>query len=146
MRRISLKILKNIEKITVDANPILSGLIKGVASRVFWSPKIKEFATTEFTFNEVRKYIPILANKAGIKEEIIILDLSLLPIKIYQKDFYKDKINKAKELIEKRDPKDVDILALTLKLQIPLWTNDKDFNEIGINNIPTAQLLKIIET
>ena len=33
-------------------------------------------------------------------------------------------------LIGKRDPKDVDILALALKFDAPVWSEDKDFSGI----------------
>lgn len=139
-----MKTLKSLEIVVVDANPILSGLIKGSALKVFWSFRIRKFATTEFTLEEVKLYIPKLANKSGQREEILLLDLSLLPIKIYSKDFYKDQLDQANERIGKRDPKDVDLLALALRLRSPIWSNDRDFEGIGVECFSTAELLKIL--
>lgn len=141
-----MKTSKNIETIVVDANPIISALIKGTAAiKVFWNSDIKEFATTEFTMNEVKSYIPGLAKKAGLMKEVLIFDLALLPLKVYSEDFYKFSLEEAKERIGKRDPKDVDILALTLQLKVPVWTNDKDFEAAGVENYNTASLLKFLE-
>lgn len=145
MRRIYLTISKPLEIIVVDANPILSGLIKGNSIKIFWKKDIKLFVTTEFTVEEIKKYIPRLAHKAGLMEEILFFGLALLPLKIYSKEFYMDKIEQAKEKIGKRDPKDIDILALVLKLNAPLWTNDRDFEDTGIELFSTAALFKFLE-
>lgn len=145
MRRTYLKILKPLEIIVVDANPILSGLIKGSSIKIFWKKDIKVFATTEFTLQEIKKYIPRLANKAGLIEEIVFFDLALLPLKVYSKDFYADQLEEAKERIGKRDPKDVELLALALKLKAPVWTNDRDFENTGVELFPTAKLFKFLE-
>ncbi len=34
-----------------------------------------------------------------------------------------------------------DVLALTLHLGLPLWSNDRDFDEAGIEYLTTARLL-----
>jgi hypothetical protein len=76
VRRISLKISKKPETLVVDANPILSALRKGAASRIFWSEKIKTFSTTEHTIDEVVAHIPKLAARARTEAELLIFDLS----------------------------------------------------------------------
>ena len=38
----------------------------------------------------------------------------------------------AKRRIGKRDPDDVDALALALTLKLPVWSNDNDFEESGV--------------
>jgi predicted nucleic acid-binding protein len=145
VRRRYLKISKPLEIIVVDANPILSGLIKGNSINIFWKKEIKVFATTEFTLQEIKKYIPSLAVKAGLMKEVLFFDLALLPLKIYPKDFYADHLEQAKERIGKRDPKDADLLALALKLKAPIWTNDRDFEDTGVELFPTAKLFKFLE-
>jgi len=47
-------------------------------------------------------------------------------------------------LIGERDPDDVDLLALALKLDIPIWTNDRDFEKTGVATYTTAQLLSLL--
>ena len=44
-----------------------------------------------------------------------------------------------------RDPDDMDVLALTVKLQCPLWSNDNDFDEAGVTRYTTAQLLRQLD-
>jgi predicted nucleic acid-binding protein len=50
----------------------------------------------------------------------------------------------ARRLIEWRDPDDVEILALTLQLKVPLWSNDNDFEGCGIERLTTAELLRTL--
>ena len=46
--------------ICVDATPIISALIGGFSREVLFSHNF-EFATTQFTINEVKKYLPYIA-------------------------------------------------------------------------------------
>jgi predicted nucleic acid-binding protein len=47
----------------------------------------------------------------------------------------------ARKLIGGRDPDDIGILALTLFMKIPLWSNDNDFEGCGIERLTTAEIL-----
>lgn len=40
---------------------------------------------------------------------------------------------------------DVDILALDLKTNSPIWINDNDFKNLGVKVYPTAKLLSLLE-
>jgi predicted nucleic acid-binding protein len=136
--------LKPPAKLVVDANPIISGLLGGTALRVFWSPALKELATTEFIVNEVLSYLPRLAEKVSVPEEILRLTVELLPLTIYGEAFYRGCLTEAKKRIGERDSKDVDLLALALKLGHPVWSNDRDFEGTGVTLFTTANLLKQI--
>jgi len=116
-------------KICVDANIIISALIGGVARNILFDSKF-DFITTEFTIREVKKYLPMIEKKSGVDAGKIEFALSLLPIKVYPEEHYSDKIEEADELIGKIDKKDVDILALALKSECYLWTEDGDFEII----------------
>lgn len=146
MKKRSSRILKNIETLAVDANPIISAIIGGASSRMFWSSRINQFITTTYTINEVNKYLPLLAAKAGVDEKMLLLSLQLLPLKIYSKTACAGKIREAKLQIAERDPNDVDLLALALKFNVPVWSNDHDFKAAHVSVYTTAQLLKLLET
>ena len=53
-------------------------------------------------------------------EEILYL-FETFPLKAYQSGFYEAYTSRATERIADRDPKDIDILALTYKIEAPLW-------------------------
>lgn len=137
-----MKISKSLGKLAVDANPILSAIIGGNARAVFLKEESTSFYTTVFNFKEVEKYIPLLSTKRRISSENLYLALSILPLVICDDDFYKDKIQEAKRLIGKRDLKDSHLLALALKLECPIWSNDKDFEGLGIVVYKTLDLIK----
>lgn len=65
--RTSKPLEQSIGRLVVDANPILSALIRDKAQDIFLSPLIGEFATTQFTTEEVKEYIPELVRKPKVK-------------------------------------------------------------------------------
>jgi hypothetical protein len=46
--------------------------------------------------------------------------------------------------MRRRDPDDADVLALALHLDVPIWSNDIDFEEAGIQWHTTAELLNAL--
>lgn len=137
-----MKILKGIEKLAVDANPLLSAIIGGNARNIFLSATDTMFYTTIFNFKEVEKYIPVFAKKRGIPPEDLYMALSLLPIIVCNERSYHSGLARAFKLIGKKDPDDAHLLALSLKLNCPIWSNDKDFAGSGITIYSTIELLK----
>lgn len=144
MKKASSGTSRSFDRLVVDANVILSGLLKGASLRVFWSFQIAEFATIQVTLEEVHSYIPELAHKAQLAEEILLLDLAYLPLRVYAESFYQPHLHLAEQRMGKRDPKDVHLLALALRLKAPIWSNDKDFTVAGVQYYPTAVLLKML--
>jgi predicted nucleic acid-binding protein len=126
-------------RLVVDANVILSAVVGGKAADLVWAMP-SELVTAAHTLQEVMRYLPTLADKAGIPLEVALGALRLLPITAYRRTFYGAKVAQARDLIGGRDPDDVDLLALALKLISPIWTNDRDFRGLGIEIYTTAQL------
>lgn len=125
--------------IIVDANPIISALIGGYSREILFNHYF-EFITTSFTLLEVRKYLPYIAEKADITVEFLEFLLNLLPLKVYSQDQYGPYLPRAKELI--KDKKDIEVLALGLATNFPIWSNDKHFEGIKeISLIKTKDLV-----
>lgn len=141
-----MKTLKDLEKLAVDANPILSAIIGGSARDVFLKIETASFYTTAFNFKEVEKYIPVFSIKRDIPPEDLYLTLSTFPLLVCEEYFYEDKIKMAKKLIGSRDPDDIHLLALALHLKCPIWSNDKDFEGLGVGIYTTIDLLKLLST
>lgn len=120
--------------IVIDANIIISALLGGKPSIILFDGTYK-FSTTEFTIDEVKKYIPRLAKKLGVEEIKLHYLLENLSIFIYSKSFYKKEFSKAKRLIGHIDPKDVDVLALALKFETYVWSQDKHLDECGYEKL-----------
>jgi predicted nucleic acid-binding protein len=129
----------------VDANPLISSLLGGTARQVLLSDQF-EFHSTQYTLFEVEKYLPNLARHLERPEIEIREQFHLLPVISHQPRDYENHISQAEKLIGGRDPKDVPILALTLQLGYPIWTEDRDFFDLPeITLYRTADLLLRIE-
>lgn len=98
---------------------------------------------TGSALNEVNAYVPKMAQKLDVSPAFLRYALDLLPLTVYEPKSYRRSLKKAKLQIAHRDPRDVEILALTLELERPLWTNDKDFEDTTIQTFTTAELLAI---
>jgi len=129
-------------RIVVDANILISALLGGKPRFILFDPKF-EFATNKFTLKEVEKYVPLISEKSGVPKREIKKGISLLPLKIVSKNYYKDYLKQAEKLIGKIDKNDIDILALYLKEKTFLWSEDKDFEKIKpkINLLKTKDLV-----
>lgn len=123
--------------IAVDANPLLSTLLGGYARTILFDPRFC-FITTEFTIGEVREYLPLVAEKSGIPVEEIEEALTFLPLDIFGRSTYRAVLSDAQRLIAHIDPDDVDILALAIHADIPLWSNDLHFTKVE----PPIKLLR----
>jgi predicted nucleic acid-binding protein len=138
---------EGLQTLVVDANPILSALLteKGAASRILWRTPAIQFVASAHTVSEVRKYLPTVARAIGRSEELLEMSLRLLPLVIYDQEACRGKLRAALRRIAKRDPKDVDVLALALHLKAPIWPNDDDFSVAGVPCFTTARLLARLE-
>jgi predicted nucleic acid-binding protein len=118
----------------------LSGLAGRATEKVFFQPIT--IYTTEFTVREIEKYLPRFCERYGVPMKDVEEELNNLEVIVKRKPFYKDTYAKAEKLIGQRDPYDVDVLALALKLNIPIWSNDNDFKGMPVPRYTTAQLLR----
>ena len=132
---------KSVERVAADANVILSAIVGKAALRVFSRSELK-IVSTAATLGEVREYLPSMAEAYGISPEILEGQFRLLVIKECAVQQYRRFLSKAARLIGKRDPDDVELLALALALGIPIWSNDRDFEVAGVECYTTARLLK----
>ena len=130
--------------LTIDTNQMISALLGGKAREVIYSNHFRFFTTERKTW-EVKRYIPLISGKTGVPEERVLRAFELFPIEAYQDAFFEEQMEHANELIGGRDPTDADLLALTLKLQYPLWSHDRDFRNIkGIVVVTINDLLAAI--
>jgi predicted nucleic acid-binding protein len=131
------------ERLVVDANAILAELLGGNARRIFFETSIGEFAVPVSVVDEVRVYLPRVAEKLDASTMLLELALDQLPLRVYSRRTYAQAMSEARRQIERRDPDDVEVLALTLWLGVPLWSNDRDFEEARVERFTTAQLLRL---
>lgn len=70
--------------------------------------------------------------------------LRLLAVRECEPEEYATKLEAAKRAIAKRDPDDVELLALALAFSVPVWSNDSDFKDTGVEWYTTARLLRLL--
>ena len=98
--------------------------------------------TTPSAIAEVRAYAAPLARKVQLPLDTVLLAIATLPVVIVDREHYAESLHEARRRIGPRDPDDVDVLALALHLRAGVWSNDNDFDAVGVEWYTTAQLLK----
>jgi predicted nucleic acid-binding protein len=128
-------------RLAADANVLLSAVLGGRARLILEDPEV-EVLTSKATFAEVEEYAAHLAKKRGLPQDVLLLAVAALPVAVVEGDLYAAAVPEAARRIGGRDPDDVEILALALCLDVPIWSNDRDFEDAGVEWYTTAQLLK----
>lgn len=134
------------EKLAVDANILLSIAIWGQGrTAVLFRRAAKagvRFYTTVYTLTEIEKYLPVLADKQGIPLELARSALQTLPVVAITKTAYRHRMGQAEALI--RDHRDAELLALAIELQLPVWSQDKDFKDTGFPSLDTGDMAALL--
>jgi predicted nucleic acid-binding protein len=92
------------------------------------------FHAPETCFAEARKHIPQILIDRNIDPEAAIAtfdQISHLVLSV-EEALYGEFEEAARKRIAKRDPDDWPVVALSLLLRIPIWTEDRDFFGSGI--------------
>jgi predicted nucleic acid-binding protein len=129
-------------KLAADANVLLSAVIGGRARLVLNHPQVQEVFTTEPAFAEVEEYASVLARKKRLPSDIFLLTVAALPVTLVNRGQYTRSLAEARRRIGGCDPDDVELLALALHFGIPIWSNDRDFEEVNIDLFTTERLLR----
>lgn len=129
-------------RLAADANVMLAAILGGRARLILASPKVDEVLTTEPTLAEVQEYAAVLAERKRLSADLLLLAVASLPVTVVPQKDYASRLAEARRRIGRRDPDDVPLLALALKLDIPVWSNDKDFADVGVDCYTTEDLLR----
>jgi predicted nucleic acid-binding protein len=130
--------------VVADANVLLSAAIGKAALKVMTKYQIEVHAT-EFNVAEVEEYLPRLISKYRLIDEEVYLHWRVLPIVVHGETYYESEIERARADLAERDPDDAHPLALARSLKIPLWSNDRDLLDLGVDCYDTSRLLGLLE-
>jgi predicted nucleic acid-binding protein len=131
-------------RLVADANVLLSAVIGGRAALALRHSEVEQVFTPSAAYDEVFEYLPSLAKKKRLDLDTLLLACAALPVTVVERPEYQSKLATARRRIGKRDPDDVDVLALALTLNVPVWSNDNDFEDAGVEWHTTAELLKML--
>jgi predicted nucleic acid-binding protein len=129
-------------RLVADANVLLSAIIGGRAGDVLAHPRVKEVLTTETTIEEIQEYLSSLARRKRLSLDTVLLAAASLPVTVVERGVYAARIPEATKRIGRRDADDIELLALALHAGIPVWSNDNDFEDAGVEWFTAAELLK----
>jgi predicted nucleic acid-binding protein len=90
---------------------------------------------------EIAEHLPRLAAKRGLDASLLFAALAVMPVDWRPQSDYADRREQAEERIEARDPDDWPTVALAVKLNLPVWSQDKDLVVAGVEAFTTGQLL-----
>ena len=128
--------------LAAGANVLLSAVVGARATDILAHQSVDEVVTAEATFQEVQEYASQLARKKRLSLDVVLLAVAALPVRVVAREDYAGAVPKAEKRIGGRDPDDIDLLALAIQLQIPVWSNHNDFEGTGVEWYTTAELLK----
>jgi len=120
-------------KLITDTNKIIACLLRdGKVRRILFIPFL-ELYTVQHAFEEIEKHKDKLLTKVSESA----FDLILLKAKKRLKSVEfsaedRECIRTAKKIAEEFDPDDFPFIALSLKLNAPIWTNDKKLIEFSL--------------
>ena len=134
-------------RVVVDSNIIFSLIIKEKSSaylNIFLKDNFETYAPEDI-IREFRIHREELEDKSEEFERGIFLAFSF--IRVIPREFYNDIMEKAYNICKKFDQKDSPFVGLALKLEAPIWTNDKGIlqNEGEYQTITTAALKELLE-
>ncbi len=120
-------------KLVVDTNKIIACLLKDGRVRWLFFSEFLELYAPYYTLEEIDEHKHRILKKVSKDSYDFIMSkvkLKLNMAKITEEDA--EIVESAKELAEKFDIDDWPFIALALKLNTPIWTNDKDMIVYGL--------------
>ena len=121
-------------QLVADANVLLSAVIGGRAKLILEHPEVEAVFTPATAVDEVCEYFPALAHKKRLQLDTLLLTLAALPVTVVDRAEYRRHVAEAGRRIRRRDPDDVDVLALALHLKLQVWSNDNDLEAGGVSS------------
>lgn len=132
-------------KLVVDANVVISALISpyGKTSEILFSDQF-ELYSPEYLRRELEKYKKYICDKTGFSLEKIdfLISLIFLNIKIVPISEFQELLREASKICP--DENDEEYFALVLKLNCPLWSNDKALKQSSLRVLNTSEVLDLI--
>ena len=122
-------------KIVLDANILIRAVLgKKVRNTIQKYAGSTQFFTPEVCFADARKYLPPLFKKRNlaVNEAISVLEGLTSLISAVDANLYEIYEIEAKQRIAVRDIDDWPIVAVSLMLNCPVWTEDADFFGTGV--------------
>lgn len=133
--------------VIVDANIVLSSMVAGKTADLLLSPKLDAIAP-ELLFVEVERHKDEIKDKSMLSPGEIEILLSLLKrkIRVIPMEEFISFMPDAEKLLGEHK-KDAPYVALSLKMDCPVWSHEKLFKNIrGFKSIDTAKVAELLKS
>jgi len=131
------------KRLVLDANILLRGVF-GVRVRALLEAyeDTVAFYSPDICFEDARKYIPELAasRKFDPTSGLLALDQLAGIVQLVDRTLYEEHEALARTRISSRDPADWPVVAASLLLDCPVWTEDQDFFGSGVATWTTDRI------
>lgn len=128
------------KRIVLDANILLRAVFGfRVRSLLETYENSVSFFAPDICFADARKYIPSISEKRRIDPDpgIRVLDHLSRLVEVVDRGLYEEYETSARERMISRDEEDWPIVASSLLLKCPVWTEDRDFFGSGVSTWTT---------
>lgn len=116
-------------------------MIGGRARLIIASPHGPCCVAAEAVALEIARHIPRLATERRLDGALLFAALQVMPIEWTPAGDYAERRDEAERRIAARDPDDWPTVALALTLGLPVWSQDKDLSDAGLDVFTTGELL-----
>lgn len=119
-------------QVVVDTNVVFSAMLSDSKTREILLDSRDKFYSPDFLISEIENHEELILQKSelGMEEYEALLDLMLSEIEVRSMEEYEDEIEEeARSLIGGQDRKDIPFIALALKRDCKVWSDDTDFQE-----------------
>ena len=123
------------KSIVLDANILIRAVLGQKVRRILEQyADSTQFLTPQICYQDAQKYLPPLFEKRNLPVDpaLEVLEGLTCLINIVEDSLYSSYEQEAKQRIAIRDIDDWSIVALSLMLNCPIWTEDADFFGAGV--------------
>lgn len=129
--------------LVLDANILVRAVLGNNARSIVYDyyERVDFFAPAQ-CFAEAREHLPAVLGKYGIPVEPAMEALDRLQeiVQPLDADLLGEFETRARARLAKRDPEDWPILAASMAIDCPIWTEDQDFFGVGVATLTTANV------
>lgn len=120
-------------RVIVDTNVIFRAFSKGKTRELLLNPNLGLTAPSYVIYEILDKCEKIISSFDLSLEKFhrILKGISMI-VEFVPEFYYADRLEEAYEIAKNFDPKDTPFIALALKLNAPIWTNDKEIIKHGL--------------
>ncbi len=133
-------------KLVVDTNVLFSFFKKESKTRkLILNIEVLELVTPSFCIDELNEHKELICEKSRLSDSEFeeVFDDLLVFVKVFSLSEYKEFLPDAKTVSP--DPDDIDLFALALKLDCPIWAQEKAFKrQSAIKVFSTSDLIELL--